>query len=97
MTRVCYETGNPLADGTKDTARFSSDAARTAWNNRIKSRGVEVYNLLMIWRFERPFAKRLKVISLLCRMIARRRAEDREANRVSYLPVEEVVAKVEGR
>lgn len=97
MDRTCFETGQPLSPTAKDTARFSSDAARTAWNNRVKARGVEVYNLLMIWRFERPVAAKLKVISLLCRMIARWRAEDREANRVSYLPVEEVVAKIEGR
>ena len=91
--KKCYETGQELPPTMKDTARFSSDAARANWNNRLKLRGSELYNLLMIWRYERPLAKKLKVISLICSMLARWHAEDKEIGRTSYLPVEEVLAR----
>lgn len=97
MTNHCYETGQPLPEGMKDTAKFSSDAARSAWNNRRKNRGAELYDLVMAWRFDRRMAGGLKVLSRICAMAARWHAEDKAAGRQSFTPTEEAVARQTGR
>lgn len=87
MTRICYETGKPLAENAPDTARFANADARQAWNNRRKVRGAQLYDLFMAYRYDRKAAKLLKLFSVMCGLAAQWRAEDKAANRTSFEPL----------
>lgn len=90
--RICYETGTDLGADAKDGKHFSSDAARTTWNNRRKNRGAIIYDLLMAWRYDRPVAKALNVFSTICKLLAEWHREDGEAGRIGYNDPNEVMA-----
>ena len=71
--RTCLECGNkPAGRG----GEFCSAGCRTAFNNRRKARGAELYDLFMVLRFDRSLAATLKVFQALCRMASNYRAED---------------------
>lgn len=91
---LCWETGQPLPEGMKDTAHFVTDAARVSWNNRQKSRGAQILTLLWLWRFERGMVKHIRVISRICALLSEWRAEDRRAGRRSYADAAEALAKI---
>lgn len=86
---LCWETGKPMPEGMKDTAHFLTDQARTAWNNRRKSRGAELYDLFMAYRYDRKRAKLLGLFSRMCALAAKWRYEDKEAGRTSFAPLED--------
>lgn len=90
---LCWETGAQLPEGMKDTAHFSTDAARTAWNNRRKNRGAEILDLLWLWRFERGLVRHVRIISRICALLAKWREEDRKAGRRSYATPAEIFSK----
>lgn len=73
---ACPECGERFTALTP-TAEFCSNHCRSAFNNRRKMRGAELYDLLMAMRYERSLSKTLKVWSVLCRMAAKFREEDR--------------------
>ena len=94
MTRTCYETGADLPETMHEKAHFSSDAARTAWNNRRKNRGAILYDLFMGYRYDRGVAKTLGLFSVMCALAAKWRAEDKAAGRRSHNEPAEAVSKV---
>jgi hypothetical protein len=59
---LCRECGAETAGGVFCTG----PACRSAWHNRRKARGAEVYDLLMAMRFERDKAKADKLFTVIC-------------------------------
>lgn len=88
----CLECGGPC-ESTAANAEFCTTACRKAWNNRRAMRGAEIYDLLMVLRFDRHRAQHLKVWTLMCRMVALFREDDwnARAGRRSWLPAEQVL------
>ena len=72
--RVCLECGSPHP-GAGD---FCADGCRTAFNNRRKARGAELYDLFMAHRFDRTRARQLRVLQAMNRLASNWRAEDHE-------------------
>lgn len=81
----CWETGKSLANAYPGS-RFISTDARVAWNNRRKTRGAAVYDLLMGWRYDRPIATALHVFSTICALLKQWHDEDEATGRIGYLP-----------
>ena len=75
--KLCQECGGSTAH--KLNASFCSDHHRKDFNNRRLVRGAELYDLLMAWRYERALAAKLHVWRAACRLMAKYRAEDRDA------------------
>lgn len=67
-SRACQECGKPLAAHKDPRSIFCSGPCRMTWNNRRGSRGSDIYDLVMAWRYERPVCKALGLFTLLCRM-----------------------------
>ena len=59
---LCRECGAETAGGTFCTG----PTCRSAWHNRRKARGAEVYDVLMAMRFERDKAKAEGLFTTLC-------------------------------
>lgn len=74
---------NPTGD-----QNFCCAAHRHAWNNRRKSRGADLIDVFMALRFDRETAKEHQAWSIMCRMASNWRAEDKEANRRSFAPLQ---------
>lgn len=91
---VCLECGGPVVT-TAANAEFCCVEHRKAWNNRRAMRGAEIYDLIMVLRFDRGRAKYLRVWTLMCRMASLFRADDvRERDgRRSWLPAEQVLER----
>lgn len=87
MTRICFETGKTLPETAQPTARFIDADARQAWNNRRKVRGAALYDLFMAYRYDRSAAKTLKLFSVMCKLAADWRAEDKSLGRTSFEPL----------
>lgn len=87
----CGETFNPKA-AHQDFCRTS---CKSAFNNRRLLRGAEIFDLIMILRYERPIAKALKVWKLICRLTAAYREEDtrQRAGRHSWRPAKQVIER----
>ncbi|BBK44160.1 hypothetical protein STVA_41800 [Allostella vacuolata] len=76
MIRVhgCLECGRT---GPLDSrAEFCRPACRTAWNNRRRVRGAELYDLYMAHRFDRAEAQALGVFPAVNRLASLYREED---------------------
>ncbi|ADU12000.1 hypothetical protein [Asticcacaulis excentricus] len=93
-TRTCQVCGGPYASSV-EAAKFCGRACRSAFDNRIKARGVILYHLFMTLRYDRKLAKKIGLWSLICRAVAHWHAEDEaERNgRASYSPPEVVIQK----
>lgn len=73
---TCDECGDAY-EALSPSSDFCSAMCRTAFNNRRRVRGAEMYDLVMALRYERGISKLLGVWSVLCRMAAAFREEDR--------------------
>jgi hypothetical protein len=76
--KICRECGSSL-DAQRSTREFCSGICRAAFHNRRGHRGAEIFDLAMAWRFDRKRAAQTKALTLLCRALARFRAEDMRA------------------
>jgi hypothetical protein len=85
ITQCCRECGDRLSTSRE----FCNGKCRSAFHNRRKQRGADLYDLVMSHRFEREDAKEQGAWSLLCRMASNFRQEDHEkrAGRKSWEPV----------
>jgi hypothetical protein len=86
--RICLECGQEFhkRGKTGTTGDFCSTSCRTAFNNRRKERGVELYDLYMAHRFDRANAQELGVFQAINRLASLYRQEDnqRRAGRRSW-------------
>lgn len=57
----CRECGMP----NPGKGAFCTDRCRTAWHNRRKARGAELYDFVMAWRFERGEADTMAMLARL--------------------------------
>lgn len=89
---VCLECGGNVIT-TAANAEFCSTPCRKAWNNRRAMRGAELYDLVMVWRFDRSRSKALRIWTLLCRMAMLFREDDmhQRAGRRSWSAAEHVI------
>lgn len=93
-TFECLECGK-AAVSTAVNAEFCCSACRKAWNNRRLVRGAELYDFMMVLRFDRGRAKALRLWTLMCRLVALFRDEDwrERGGRRSWSPAEQVLDK----
>jgi hypothetical protein len=90
----CLECGAPTSTVAVNAA-FCSAPCRKAWNNRRMTRGAELYDLVMVWRYDRTAANAMHIWRSPCRLARAFRDEDRRdrAGRRSWLPLAQVLAK----
>lgn len=69
---ACLECGAPTAS----KGDFCATACRSAFNNRRKARGAELYDLFMAHRFDRETAQALGVMAKMNRLASFYRGED---------------------
>lgn len=72
----CLECGEAFQKARSD-AEFCSRKCVRAWNNRRMLRGAELYDLLMVQRYERDRATENKVWRTINRLAAHYRDEDK--------------------
>lgn len=72
---ICLNCGESFERGRKP-AEFCSRKCANLWNNRRLTRGAELYDLLMIQRFDRDEATKHKVWTALTRLTRQYRDED---------------------
>lgn len=72
----CLNCGEPFTPGPK-AAEFCGRSCIRAWNNRRLVRGAELYDLIMVARFEREAATKNKVWRAINRLAAKFRDEDK--------------------
>src|SRR5262249_22999780 len=73
----CRDCGSEIPVTAERPGReFCSATCRSAYHNRRKQRGADLYDLFMAMRFDREEARVAGTWSLLCRMAAQYRAED---------------------
>jgi hypothetical protein len=72
----CLECGQPFPRG-KRAAEFCGRKCVRAWNNRRMVRGAELYDLLMVTRFDRSLAARFKVWRTVNRLASHFRDDDK--------------------
>lgn len=94
FAHVCAECGEPY-EGLKPFGGFCCPGHRAQFNNRRKTRGAELYDLVMAWRYQRGLAKTLALWKLVCRMAGAFRDEDwrTRAGRRSWRSPREVLAE----
>jgi len=85
---ACLECGGECGKG-----EFCGSACRTAFNNRRKARGAELYDLFMVHRFDRTKAQQLRVLQAMNRLASNYRKEDhaKRASRRSWRRPEDVL------
>ena len=91
-TTACLECGKPVGASMRYDKKFCCSDHGTAWNNRRKQRGAELYDLFMTMRFDRPSA--VGVFTIICRMASNWHAEDKKAGLRSYSPVKTVMERL---
>jgi hypothetical protein len=72
----CLECGEPFL-ARRTTALFCGNRCRKVFNNRKAMRGAIAYDFLLAWRFDRTMFEAVGGRTLLSRLIAGFRAEDR--------------------
>jgi len=97
--RMCQECGLGLkVPGKKMPAakKFCGPKCRMSFNNRRRDRGSEVYDLLMVMRFERDQAKDERLWSVICSQAAAYRDADKFARngRKSWQSMEDALAAI---
>ncbi len=94
MARViCRECGAAFEPRrAREDAAFCRPVCRSAFNNRRFTRGAQLYDMMMLLRYQRGLAKARGIWALLCRMCQDWRAEDVEhrAGRPSWQPYEAI-------
>ena len=73
--RCCRDCGASIRSDSK-SKEFCSATCRSAFHNRRKQRGADLYDLFMSLRFDRGVAQDKGAWSLMCRMAALFRLED---------------------
>lgn len=86
---ACYECGAPVEPVSWMDKKFCCRAHKDTFINRRKLRGAALIDLIMAMRFDRQAAKEFGAWSVVCRMASNWREEDREAGRVSMMPLNE--------
>lgn len=88
---ACLECG----ENNPTKGDFCAATCRTAFNNRRKARGAEMYDLYMAHRFDRDTAQRLGLFQAINRMASDFRSEDkaRRAGRRSWRNPRDVLAE----
>jgi len=88
----CLECGL-VSERKAANAEFCCTHCRKTWNNRRAMRGAELYDLVMVWRFDRTRSKALSIWTLLCRLATQFCREDvqHRAGRRSYSAAEHVI------
>lgn len=89
--KQCLECGGERPKGAGGD--FCATACRTAFNNRRKARGAELYDLFMVHRWDRKRAVVLRILQAMNRLASNWRAEDkaRRAGRRSWRKPEDVL------
>lgn len=72
---TCAECSTPYT-ATRSHSRFCSVKCRREFNNRRQVRGAQLYDLIMLMRYQRAEAKRLQIWTKLCRIAEMFRDED---------------------
>lgn len=70
--RCCRECGNHVSSARE----FCAATCRSAFHNRRKRSGADIYDLVMAIRFDREDAQAQGAWSLLCRMAAKFKGQD---------------------
>lgn len=91
--RCCAECGEPVGASNRYDKKFCSTVCGSAWNNRRKQRGADLYDLVMNICCDRKAARAVKAISLMWRMAANWRDEDRARGLKSYASLDEVMTR----
>lgn len=73
--KVCRECGSELGE-VRAITMFCSNTCRQTFNNRRAQRGAVLYDLWMTQRYDRPAAKALKILALMCALGKQYREED---------------------
>jgi hypothetical protein len=91
--RECLECGGGIPAQAQASAEFCCDTCRKRWNNRRAVRGTELYDLVMIVRFDRPAAKLYAIWTLLSSIASAYRDADKvkRAGRRSWRRPQQVV------
>lgn len=89
-TYACAECAKPFSLARDHEQMFCCTACRTAFNNRRKNRGAELYDLFMTMRFDRDTAKVNGVWAVMCRMAS----EWNEEDRMAFTSAEEAAAGI---
>jgi hypothetical protein len=74
--KTCDECQTPFT-AKKREARFCCSPCRKAYNNRRAVRGAELYDLMMCCRYDRDYAYKIKLPSLLARRCSEWNCEDK--------------------
>jgi len=92
--RCCNECGQPYQPGRADQF-FCVRKCRMDFENRMMTRGRELYSLFMVMRYERGVARMRGVWAIACRLAQGWREEDeRERDgRQSWIPAKRALAK----
>jgi len=91
----CRNCGKSL-ENNKPYAVFCCQDCRKGWNNRRQLRGAELYDLMMVMRYDRGFAKEIGAFQIMCAMAAAFRQDDKAERdgRRSYLVGDELLERV---
>jgi len=73
--RTCRECGAALV-AQRDSWELCGPSRWRAFHNRKATRGAQLYDLVMAWRFDRTGSAAVGAQSLLCRIAAVLKAED---------------------
>lgn len=92
IIRRCRECGEDISD-KGPRAEFCCSAHRMDWNNRRGSRGSELYDLFMAYRYNRGVAKELGIFAAMCTLASRWRKEDN--GRISYTDPHVALARLD--
>lgn len=95
-TIECLECGGPAVQQGSTPREFCCGGCRTAWHNRRRDRGAELYDLFMALRFERGPAKLYGLWTLLCALASAYRDADnhKRAGRRSWRRIKDAVAAI---
>jgi hypothetical protein len=93
-TRECRECGASLA-GRHHRTKFCDSGCKEAFNSRRWSRGTEIYDFVMAWRYEREHQK--ETLTTVTALLRSYRDEDQKSRdgRKSWFPYEEAMAKLD--
>ena len=105
--RCCRECSSPLTGAArpgenstprqKRTAIFCSTPCKTAWNNRRKNRGADLYDLWMAQRYSRTEAEASGVWAEMCRLSEQWNEEDKAARHKTYESPTVVITRLKDR
>ena len=94
--RECLECGGDIPATAQGTAEFCCRTCQKTWGNRRMQRGAQLYDMVMILRFDRRAAKARGIWSLLCAVASAFRDADnaRRAGRRSWRKPQQVIDSI---